>query len=183
MLEKLITAQDAASIVTLAQIKAQCRIDIDITDDDALLTLYLLAAVEACQHELGRPILPQEWEREFDDPALQLCLRQDVTAIAKVTAITATAEIDLASDEWRLAKGYKVIAVAGWPYGTQAVRVRFTCGAWSDAANVPEPIKLWILLRVATAYATREALVEGAQLTQLPRTFVDGLLDPYRSLR
>lgn len=183
MLEKLITAQDAASIVTLAQIKAQCRIDADIDDDDLLLTSYLLAAVESCQHELGRPILPQVWEREFDDPALQLGLRQDVMAVAKVTAITATSEIDMASDDWRLAKGYKVIAVAGWPYGTQAVRVRFTCGAWDDAAAVPEPIKLWIMQRVATAYANREAFSSGLPLATLPRTFVDGLLDPYRSLR
>lgn len=183
MQEKLITPQAAASIVPLAQIKPQCRVDADVSDDDALLTSYTLAAVETCQHKLGRPILPQAWEREFDDPALQLSLRCDVTAVAKVTAVTACAEIDLAAQSWRLAKGCKLVAQEGWPHGTQLVRVRFTCGAWPDAATVPEPIKLWIMQRVATAYAAREALADDGRLVELPRDFVDGLLDPYRSWR
>lgn len=183
MQEKLITPQAAADIVPLAQIKQQCRVDADITDDDALLTSYTLAAVEAAQHKLGRPILLQVWEREFDDPSRQLCLRQDVTAVAKVTAITESAEIDLASGDWRLAKGYRLCALRGWPHGTVCVRVRFTCGAWADADSVPEPIKLWIMQRVATAYGNREALADDGRLTELPRDFVDGLLDPYRSYR
>ncbi|MBN3004509.1 phage gp6-like head-tail connector protein [Chromobacterium alkanivorans] len=183
MQEKLITPQAAADIVPLAQIKQQCRVDADITDDDALLTSYTLAAVEACQHKMGRPILPQTWEREFDDPALQLPLRCDVTSVVKVTAVTGSAEIDLAAQSWRLAKGCKLVAMGIWPYGSLLVRVRFACGAWPDAAGVPEPIKLWIMQRVATAYANREALAEDGRLIELPRDFVDGLLDPYRSYR
>lgn len=182
MRETLITPQDASSLVTLAQLKQQCRIDADLTDDDALLQLYLAAAVEACQHQLGRPILPQTWQREFDDPALRVCLRQDVTAIGRVTAITDTAEIDLPADEWRLSRGYQLVTVGGWPHGTTALRVRFTCGAWASAAQVPEPVRLWLVQRVATAYLCREQLADG-KLQALPRDFVDGLLDPYRSMR
>lgn len=183
MQEKLIAPQAAETIVALEQVKAQCRIDEDATADDLLLGIYILAAVEAAQHKLDRPILPQVWEREFDDPSLQLRLRQDVTAVAKVTAITESAEIDLASADWRLAKGYKLCAMRGWPHGTLAVRVRFTCGAWADAGSVPTSIKLWIMQRGATAYATREALTEDGRLKELPRDFVDGLLDPHRSWR
>lgn len=180
MQEKLIAPQDAASLVPLADIKAQCRIDADIADDDALLRLYQLAAVTACQHELGRPILPQTWQREFEDPALQLVLHADVTAVGKVTAITvAGAEIDMAADEWRLSKGRKLVALGGWPYGTRMVRVRYTCGYWPDAAAVDAAVKSWILLRVATAYAAREAIADQ-RLVPLARTFVDGLLDPWR---
>lgn len=183
MQEKLITPQDAAALVTLAEIKAQCRIDTDLVDDDALLQVYLQAAVTACQHELGRPILPQTWRREFDDPALQLSLHADVTAVARVTAVTtAGAEIDLAPDEWRLSKGYKLVAVGGWPHGTRRVRVQYTCGYWSDAASVDAGVRSWIRLRVATAYANREALADQ-RLAALPRTFVDGLLDPWRLYR
>lgn len=182
MRETLITPQSAAGLVTLARLKQQCRIDADLTDDDDLLQMYLAAAVEACQHQLGRPILPQVWQREFDDPALRVCLRQDVTAIGKVTAITDAAELDLPVDEWRLVRGYQLAATGCWPHGTTALRVRFTCGAWAVAGDVPEPVRLWLMQRVATAYQCREQLADG-KLQALPRDFVDGLLDPYRSMR
>ncbi|MCD0494828.1 head-tail connector protein [Chromobacterium violaceum] len=54
---------------------------------------------------------------------------------------------------------------------------------WPKDEDVPEAIKQWVLLRVATAYAQREAVASGQPLQQLPRTFVDGLLDPWRVYR
>lgn len=178
MRQTLITPQDAASLLTLAQIKQQCRIDVDITEDDALLHLYLGAAVEACQHELGRPILPQVWERTFEDPALRLVLHYDVLGVERVTAITRTAEIDLPSEDWLLRRGNQLIGCQGWPHGTLDIVVKYRCGSWPDAASVPDQIKSWLLLRVATAYANREAVAEG-KLAELPRDFVAGLLDPW----
>lgn len=41
-----------SELITLAELKAHCRIDGDL--DDALLTTYLAAALEACQQHTGK---------------------------------------------------------------------------------------------------------------------------------
>ncbi|WP_047258057.1 head-tail connector protein [Chromobacterium subtsugae] len=98
----------------LATVRLQCRIDADLTDDDPLLWLYVLAAEGLAAHEIGRPLLGE---------------------------------------------------------------------VWKTAADVPESVRHWVLLRVATAYAQREAVAAGQPLQAMPRTFVDGLLDPWRVYR
>ncbi|PRP71499.1 hypothetical protein BUE93_05735 [Chromobacterium amazonense] len=98
----------------LVKVRLQCRIDVDLTDDDTLLWLYVLAAEELAAHEVGRPLIGETWK---------------------------------------------------------------------TAADVPESIRQWVLLRVATAYAQREAVSSGQPLQAMPRTFVDGLLDPWRVYR
>lgn len=72
-----------------------------------------------------------------------------------------------------------------------AVRLRFTCGwameydettsppASPPVWTGPEAIKTWIKVRVATLYAQRESLVQGQTVAELPRSHVDGLLDPF----
>lgn len=59
-----------------------------------------------------------------------------------------------------------------------AVRVRYTCG-WTAKANIPDAIKTWMNLRVASMYENREAVVIGQTVELIPRDYVDGLLDPY----
>ncbi|OIO03165.1 MAG: hypothetical protein AUJ49_05020 [Desulfovibrionaceae bacterium CG1_02_65_16] len=67
-----------------------------------------------------------------------------------------------------------------------AVRIRYICG-WpmGEATSPPvwtgpEAIKTWIKVRVATHYTMREALVQGQAVAELPHSFIDGLLDPWR---
>jgi hypothetical protein len=44
---------------------------------------------------------------------------------------------------------------------------------------VPQSIKAWMLLAIATWYENREALTAGQPVAELPRSFWDGLLDPF----
>ena len=47
-------------------------------------------------------------------------------------------------------------------------------------ANLPEGIRQWMRVRIAQLYKNREALViVRGSLLDIPRDFVDGLLDPY----
>lgn len=59
------------------------------------------------------------------------------------------------------------------------VQVNYTAGYGPAATDVPEGIRHWILLRVATLYENREAMaiVAKGRVEALP--FVDTLLDPY----
>lgn len=56
---------------------------------------------------------------------------------------------------------------------------RVLIGDGTDSETCPEPIRQWMLARIATWYEQREAIAVGANLTLLGRGFVDSLLDPY----
>jgi len=60
-----------------------------------------------------------------------------------------------------------------------AVQITLTAG-WSNAASVPQPIKSWMLLRIAAMYENRESdmMLTRGSVDSMP--FVDQLLAPYR---
>ena len=60
---KLITAAGSEPI-TLAQLKAQCRVD--TSDDDAVLTLAIAAARAKAENYTGTAIISQTWEQTLD---------------------------------------------------------------------------------------------------------------------
>jgi uncharacterized phiE125 gp8 family phage protein len=62
-----------------------------------------------------------------------------------------------------------------WP---GSVQVSYTCG-YGAAADVPQSIKAWMLMAIATWYENREALIAGQPVAELPRCFWEGLLDPF----
>jgi uncharacterized phiE125 gp8 family phage protein len=57
-----------------------------------------------------------------------------------------------------------------------AVTVTYTAG-YGSASDVPQAIKHWIMMTVASMYENRESSAPGAAATQM-LPFVDGLLDP-----
>ncbi|MDP2026444.1 hypothetical protein [Sulfuriferula sp.] len=61
-----------------------------------------------------------------------------------------------------------------------AVTVKFTVGYGATETSVPEGIRSWMLLMIATLYENRElvAVLQKGRLQELP--YIDGLLDPYR---
>jgi hypothetical protein len=61
-----------------------------------------------------------------------------------------------------------------------AVRVTYYSG-YSTPANVPEAIKHWVKLRVGSMYENRESLMVGTGnfISELPHSYVDGLLDEF----
>jgi uncharacterized phiE125 gp8 family phage protein len=186
---KLITAPTVEP-VTLAEAKIQCRVDTDITTDDALLTGLIAAAREACEHELGRALLEQVWERTLDvfpcDGGGIALGMPPVSAIGSITYLDADGaeqvmdqsahSLDSASDSEAFA-----LPAAGTDWPTtgdylNAVRVRFTCGFGPDAADVPQAIRAWILLKVAALYVGGE----GADAATKMAPHLDRLLDRWR---
>jgi uncharacterized phiE125 gp8 family phage protein len=58
--------QPGSEPITLAEAKAQCRVDADLTADDALLTAQIVAAREHCENILQRALISQQWEKTLD---------------------------------------------------------------------------------------------------------------------
>ena len=173
--------------VSLAEAKLQLRAG---DDEDTLITALIVTAREAAQHELGRALITQDWERVLDAfPAAELQLGmppvQSILQVQYVDAAGAlqtlapaayTLDAENAQDAFALpALGYS------WPATldtANAVRVRFRCG-YGEAAAVPAAVKAWMLLRIGTLYRYREDFQQGS-LAQLPDHFTDRLLDPFR---
>lgn len=184
---KLITAAITEPI-TLAQLKAQCRVD--TTDDDAVLTLAIQAARAKAENYTGTAIISQVWDQTLDafpEAEIEL-LKPPVTTINSVTYVDAAG-----ATQTLPGASYSLDAATfpGWllpAYGNEwpdtrdqanAVTIRFTTG-YADANSVPGDMRAWLLLTAAFIYAQREVMVLGGKVAEIPARFVDSLLDPYR---
>lgn len=175
--------------VSVAEAKIVARVDSDITADDSLFTVLIKAARAQAEQILCRTITEAQYERSLDafpDGGIQL-------AWPHVTAINSLQYVDAAGDlqTWdgsnytldaREHPGW-VLPVAGmdWPDTldtANAVRVVFTVN-WIEGGTgaVPDDVRAWIKLRVATMYKFREQVASGVSISEMPRSHVDGLLD------
>lgn len=183
---KIVVAPGAEPI-TIAEARAQCRVD--GTADDAVLTILIRAAREAAEHELGRALITQTRELVVDAFPEACVLRG-----APVQSIVSVKYLDTNGTEQTLnladtlldkdsEPGYLVPAYGkAWPdtYPVpNAVRVRFLCGYGDESTDVPESIRHWMLIAIATWYAHRES-IQISQALSLPDRFWHRLLDPYR---
>lgn len=175
--------------VTLDEAKAQCRIDADITAEDALINALITAARRQAEQITGRALLTQRWRMSMERfPAGCLKLRfPPLVSVESITYLDADgvrqtlveSDRQLINDELvgRIVPAYGKT----WPscrVVPGSVLVDFTVG-YGNASAVPQDIKHWILLTVATLFAQREALVTGTIVAEIPRALWERLLDPY----
>jgi uncharacterized phiE125 gp8 family phage protein len=184
----------ASEPITLAELKAQCR----ITDssEDVLLGGMISAARAKAENYTGTSIILQEWVQTLDafpDHEIEL-LKSPIASITSVSYVDATGAtqvlagsqyfLDPDSDEFP--EGFLLPAYGTtWPVTrdtANAVAVRYFAG-YADASAVPRDMRAWLLLTAAFLYAQREAFVineRGQSTTEIPSRFIDSLLDPYR---
>ena len=197
---KLITAATANS-VSVDEVKSFLRLTTSSTDEDALLTAFIKVADSYCENYTKRALLRQQWELRLDmfpgtsgeielpRPPLSTASTDVVinyiedTTLGNTTTVDSTAyEIDYYFEPARLYPSYD----NEWPDDIRddqrnAVRITYFSG-YASTTYIPQDIKHWVLLRVGAMYEHREALMAGNfanQTVELPRNFVDGLLDPY----
>lgn len=184
---KLITAP-AAEPVTLAEAKLHARVD--TSADDSLINVFIAAARQEAEHITGRALITQTWEQVL--PAFADAMELHLAPVASITSVKyldgAGAEQTLAGTVYDLideALPPRLVRKTGqsWPAtfaADDAVRIRFAAGYGADGTFVPQPIRAWILVRVASLYAQREAFQSGISISEIPGRFTDSLLDPYR---
>ncbi|MGQ3051100.1 MAG: head-tail connector protein [Roseateles sp.] len=174
--------------VTVAEMRAQCRID--ETAEDDLLSAYITAARLMCEQLTGRVLVTQTVEQPLDAfPADGIKLlappAQSITSVKYVDSSGAEQTLAPAGYVFEADSypgGLVMPADAGWPdtYDkVNAVRVRFVAG-YGDAEAVPAALKVWIMVTASTLYANREAVDMTGRVQALPERFIDRLLDAYR---
>lgn len=184
------TIPPAIEPVTLAEASLFCRVD--GASEDALISSLIIAARQDAEMLLQRSLITQGWRLVLDAfPAGAIELeRGTVLSVASITyadmsgATQTLAPTDYATDlsgcPGRITPAYGKTWPAVLPQ-IAAVNIDYTAGFGPAAADVPEGIKRWIRIRVATIYANREEV--GAAGSSAPHSFVAGLLDPWRVVR
>lgn len=188
---KLITAPTSEP-VTLAEAKAQCRVDIDT--DDALIGNLITAAREWCELHDWRVYMPQTWELYLDAWPQSQNIEIPKPPLQSVTSFKYTDEDDV---EATLDSGqYFVDAVSdpgwlilksanSWPAVTlrdaNGIVIRFVAG-YAGASDVPMRVKQAILLLVGHWYENRESVVVGT-ISKSIEFGVQALLSINRGMR
>jgi hypothetical protein len=136
---------------------------LDGAENPAMLGLAIAQAREEAEHTTGRRLLTQTWEI-------------DVTAgdVVNLYGLTPVQSIKQA--------GIDVPWTNGLPPTCTAPAdgvLTIVCG-WADVLAVPAGIRMWMVHRVITSAEARQFLLATQQISQAPRQFADGLLDPYR---
>jgi uncharacterized phiE125 gp8 family phage protein len=183
------TIDAATEPVSTAEAKAHLRVV--SSADDTLIAALIKTARMQCENELGRSLITQTWQRTVDyfPPEIELAY-PPVIAITDVvyldadgvsTVLTpASYALDNVSEPGWLVPAYSY----DWPNtldAANAVTVTNTAG-YGSASDVPQAIKHWIMMAVASMYDNRESSAPGAAASQM-LPFVDGLLDPFRVVR
>lgn len=185
--------------VTLAEVRAFLRID--TTSDDYMLTAFIQSAESYAENYMKRSINKQRWELRLDEfpgddeasadielprPPLTTVTSEVVISYVKDTTAGDTTSlastvytVDYYSEPGIIYPAYD----NEWPTPRDeknAVRITYYSG-YSTPANVPEPIKQWVKLRVGSMYENRESLMVGTGnfVSELPHSYVDGLLDEF----
>lgn len=203
----LITAP-TVPVVSYAEAKAHLRLDHD--DDKDLVEAMVAAVVNqidpaAGNGRFGRALAMQTWEYRLDGfpcfstttPARlfgALAGLEVVLPFPPLLAMVSVKYTDFAGAEQTLVEDtdYRVIGKGGrdkvmlappyqrpWPLARpdfESVRIRYQAGY----AQVPPPIKQWVLLQLGTLYNQRESVIADVRIQPyLLPTICDGLLNPF----
>lgn len=181
----LITAP-ASEPVSLAEAKLQCHVD--GSDEDTLLTAYIVSARMHVENAISRALITQTWEMRLDAWPSRLYLPRP--PLLTVTSVTYTDEdgvtATLDSDAYALRTGTDPGSVLFdgdlLPTVTladqAAIAVRYTCGYGASASAVPKPLFHAMLLLIGHWHRNREAVGAG-NLGELPLA-VQALIAPYK---
>jgi uncharacterized phiE125 gp8 family phage protein len=177
--------------VSLAEAKANCRVDADNTDEDGLISSLISAAtsmLDGYSGILGRCLVTQTWQVTADSfsrcirlpfPATDVAI--EVRDSSGSTDVVSASDYSLLQDE----RGSYIRFNDDYSYPTDlaevaAVSIELEAG-YGDPADVPAAIRQAILLLVAHWFANREAVNVGNITSALPFA-VDALITPFRRI-
>lgn len=162
------------------------------TTADPLLTMLLAGATKAAEAITRRALVTQSWDMTLDcfgcwEIVIPKPTLQSIDSITYIdndgnpqTLSPTKYLVDNKSIPGRLTPAFAQV----WPptrWQMNAVTIRFTCGYGAPGA-VPQGIKDWIAMRMAALLQNPSEIVidDRVAIAVIPKSFMDGLLDPYR---
>ena len=186
----------AVEPLTATEVKIHLRLAADsasataYTAEDTLIASLIESARVQTEQETGRRLVTQTWEYYLDEwpdgdiiipyPPLQSAtiaykLEDDSTYANSFTAF----DEDIVSEPGRLV----LQPDESWPsetlYPSLPIKITVEAGYGDAAADVPEPIKAAMLLKISDLYENRGSVVLGVAVSYIQNA-IDGLLRQYR---
>lgn len=169
-----ITTPAASDPVTLTEAKLWCKIDTDLTADDALVTALITAATEICEKYTGRVFMERTIEfscrylavSTFEEYAFVDILRAPFISLTAATVVNDGSPVSILSDTGIVdGSGYPrvlVYDVTTLPDDEVAYPYVFTFTAgYGSASDVPEDIKTAVKEVVNFLYENRGDVEPG----------------------
>ena len=172
---KLKTAP-TAKVITLAEAKLHCRVDLDIIDEDDLLSALIAQASDYVERATNQPLLQQTWTAFTDRFTDEMALKANMQSVSFIKYIDADGTLQTLSpdtyevDTQSLVGGIYKAYGKWWPAARRqkhAVQIEFICG-YADATQVPDSIAQLVKLLVGHWYMNREAVIVGTSADELP---------------
>lgn len=170
--------------VTVADVKAQVRFVFDI--EDALIGNYIAGARDRCEAELNRKLRRQRIELTYSawGTGLRLDRMGHDVEIESITYVDAAGQVQtMPAADYRIKKEHLLLVLPAigkdWPAlncEAPAIVVTLQAGC-ATPADVPQPVKNWIMAVAASMFRTRES---HSDKTMTELEFIGGLLDDYR---
>lgn len=156
--------------------------------EDALIVSLIQSAMDLCEHETGRALMPQTWELSLMGFKDEICLPHvPVASIVSVKYSDVTgAEQTLATTDYVFDNACeispRVVRAVGksWPAvygGINNVRIRYVAG-YANADAVPAALKQWMKLQIGHWFRNRESINIGNISSKLEN--VDSLMNAYK---
>ncbi len=175
--------------VTLAEALAHLRETPGDAEVDAYVTALISVARENCEAQSERTLIDTPWRLTLD--AFPTSIRLDMPPVLSVESVSfwdeegveqtldpADYQVDTAGRPGWIAPAPNKSWPSVQPGRINAVTVAYRAGV-ASAADVPLPLKQWVLLAIGDLYANRNASAERALQGN---AFADALLAPYRML-
>lgn len=161
--------------VTLDEAKAFLRVL--TTDEDALIESLIAVATDKAEQITNRQLAVATYEL-YDDrvPSVLKLPKPPLVSVTSVQALRdgSYVDVDYKIDD-KADPSVLYIDDTTSDDEVNAFKVVYQSGY----SNCPEVIKQWILVQVSTMYEQRESF-QNVTTNNMPRTFVDHLLDSYR---
>jgi uncharacterized phiE125 gp8 family phage protein len=183
---------EIASPVSLAEARAEVRIEAGDAEQDLVLSAKLAAALDHVERFTGQVLSPRVMELVLDGfpcwPELISIPRAPVTSIVSIAYTDPSTGEAAAMDsaDWRWSDAdpelLRPAFRAAWPSAAAergSVRVRF--GAGYEEGLAPPALLQAVKSLTGHWFANREAVVTGTISTELPLGVMD-LMRPYRRL-
>ena len=174
----------AAEPVDLATIKLHTRSDVAV--EEPLLTAYSVAARQVLEEETRRAFVSTTLKATYSDWGRLYLPRSPLVSVSSVKYYDDSNTLQtLSSDVYTVVDAVQpyIELTFGqtWPTlytRSEAVEIEFVAG-YGDAADVPDAIKMSILLLTADMYEHRES---GSEVKLNDNKTVERLMWPYRVL-
>lgn len=170
----VVVTPPAIEPITLAEAKNHCKVDVDLTEDDDLITALISAARILCEAELSQTLITttvdaflDEWPRDRRGYHLIQDIRVFKPPLQSVTSITyydtAGTLQTLDASAYLVSTGFPGrISLAPLQFApliqcgrADAIKIRMVVGYGDDATDIPQNIKAAILLTVGCLYENR----------------------------